>query len=367
MVTAACATGGPGLMGGTGSTGGAAGTSTVSSTSGSGGGGGGGGEGVTCDGPEVACEGGCVDTTKDAANCGSCGHGCLGGLCVESACQAAVVASGQASPQPVLASGGMVYWGNTAGSGGIGRASRAGGEAGVAVPGALAFDLAIDAANVYWVTSGSPGSVMTAPLAGGATVALATGQDTPVSLALSGGYVYWVDETFPQGSVDQVSTSPGGMPSLMASDQTYPRRIAVDATRAYWTTQDGNVMAVALGGGVTQMIIGGQDDPYGVAVDTARVYWTTRAGGDVMAQALSGGPPVTIASGQAAPIGVAVDATRVYWTASLGGEVLSAPIGGGAAPAVIASGLGSPWGIAVDELGVYWTDAATGDVWKIAK
>jgi Stigma-specific protein, Stig1 len=362
VLVASCATGSTGLTGtsGAGSTGGASSSSSVSTASAGGTG------GAPCDGPEVSCAGACVDTSSDPANCGSCGHGCLGGECAAGACQSVVVASGQAEPKPILASGGFVYWGNTGSPGGIGRESRTGGAAEVAVPGAIAVDLAIDAVNLYWVTSGSMGSVMAAPLSGGTPVALAMGQDSPASIGQSGFYVYWVDETS-LGSVDQVSTTPGGTPSLLANSQTFPHRIALDATRAYWTTQSGGVWAVALGGSPVQQIAGGQDDPYGIAVDAANVYWTNRAGGAVMQQSLSGGSPVTVASMQDGATGIAVDATRVYWTAALDGKVLSAPIGGGATPVVLASGLSSPWGIAVDDVGVYWTDVATGVVAKIAK
>jgi hypothetical protein len=40
-----------------------------------------------CPGAQVACKGRCVDTDRDAANCGSCGHVCPNGqICVNGAC-----------------------------------------------------------------------------------------------------------------------------------------------------------------------------------------------------------------------------------------------------------------------------------------
>lgn len=62
-------------------------TSSGSSTTAATGGAGGTGGSMSCTPPEEACAAGCTDTSKDAANCGSCGHACKASqVCKAGAC-----------------------------------------------------------------------------------------------------------------------------------------------------------------------------------------------------------------------------------------------------------------------------------------
>lgn len=80
-------------LGGGGSGGGASASSSSASSSGSGGGCPqgevllGGACVIPCDGGTSECDGGCVDTTTDSANCGACGKACTGpNVCTASVC-----------------------------------------------------------------------------------------------------------------------------------------------------------------------------------------------------------------------------------------------------------------------------------------
>src|SRR5579883_758760 len=55
-----------------------------------------------------------VDLRTDAQNCGACGHDCLGGACIDGACQPAVLASGLQQPTAIAVDGcaNMVFWTN---------------------------------------------------------------------------------------------------------------------------------------------------------------------------------------------------------------------------------------------------------------
>jgi hypothetical protein len=144
--------------------------------------------------------------------------------------------------------------------------------------------IAVDDANVYWVTRG--GLVMQAPIGGGQVTTLAT--DPPVNgvgpsdIAVYGGNVFWLDGG-DNGSVHEVPVD-GGAILTLATALYYPQGLAVDATGAYWTDGDlvGRVMRAPLDGGVAIMLASSDGGgPIDLAIDGSNVYWSDLLGSSV--------------------------------------------------------------------------------------
>jgi RHS repeat-associated protein len=196
---------------------------------------------------------------------------------------------------------------------------------------------------------------------GGGILQLASSQSGPTGIAVDATSVYFTDQT--GGTVMKVPLG-GGSTTTLASGQSTPSGIAVDATSVYWANSGGGtVVSLPLAGGTVTTLASAQGTPLGIAVDHTNVYWTN-TGGTVASVPLAGGTVVTLASGQTTPSGIAVDGASVYWTNSGSGTVMKVPLAGGTAT-TLASGQSTPSGIAVDGASVYWTNSSGGTVMKV--
>lgn len=127
---------------------------------------------------------------------------------------------------------------------------------------------------------------------GKASIAVATGQSTPRSLALvpdgkGQGTVYFANfaDHAKGGGVFEVSTAGGAVKNLtqghagFPDGEDYPNGVAVDGSVVYWTSRTrGAVMR--LEGGVLKEIARQQNNPGAIAVGTDAIYWVNEGTAD---------------------------------------------------------------------------------------
>jgi hypothetical protein len=238
-------------------------------------------------------------------------------------------------------------------------------------------------------------------------VVIAEAQQEPVSVALYGGWVYWL--TSLDGALWRAPRSGGTVEKLATLTRYGPSRVAVDSTGVYFTSS-GTLYTTGLDGGAPALIAKVAQQNYfypasPLALDDSRVYVAAASGIAWVPKApssLDGGAPpslmvptrpidIRLEDGQVywydlkdihsvptdagldaapdtgvatAPVvanGIAVDTNNVYATDPTHGEILSIPRGGGA-PTVLSVGRDQPSVMTVDSSTVYWVDGGTGDI-----
>ena len=291
--------------------------------------------------PDVAHTDTDAGTGAGADACGRCGHDGGSGECLSGGCQPVTVSS------------------------------------------ATGCALALDADNVYWVTSDADAEVLMAmPSAGGAMRALARSPHDVTSLAVDTDNLYFASVISRgsslnghQGSLSSVPIR-GGPTVTLTTGAFNPSAIAVSGLTLYFTTlwrsnfnpddqePKGALMTVPVLGGLASTLVTGLEDAVDVALDAKTVYWAQSFGagctwGCVLGVPLAGGAPITIVSNanttQTSVRALAVKGTDVYWTNDgISSAVMKHSLLDGD-PIVLASNQYEPRAIDVNATSVYWT------------
>ena len=218
-------------------------------------------------------------------------------------------------------------------------------DAGVLVSSTHADRLAADATHVY---SAGPDGLLEIPIAGDAgAVVLYSGNDWPLAVAVDATDVYFVTSN---GIVMKCAIGGcNGSPTVVATGAPVGIEIALDANNVYWTAVNGGpgtIFACPKSGCATpEPLVPDRLGLGSIATDGVAVYFTELGDDAVDGLPVSGrggvykcavggcsGEPTAVAAYQTDPGSVAVDsadagdAGRVYWTAGpcRGSLVLSA-------------------------------------------
>lgn len=311
------------------------------------GGAGGGDEPLICELPREDCDGdpanGCeADLDDDWTNCGSCGHDCLGGACVDGVCDAHLLGSMEGA-LPIAVDEHHVYTCSSLGGPPqqafptyITRIDKNGNDPEVVLDmgalGAAVFcvDLELDDTHAYALDNN--GQVFAAPKimpSQAAGIAFPT-LGAVVAFTLDDTYLYFVEEdgTAPDG-LQRIDKSGSGTPDALATTTGCTTSdIAVHDGFVYWLCNGdaGRLERAPIGGGDVEELATDMNGPLALTFGDGHVFFTTFGEqqdpvtpGAVYRMSLTTfDPPEALAVDLLHPTGITVLDGLLYWVENRG-------------------------------------------------
>jgi hypothetical protein len=301
--------------------------------------------GLSCDSGFAACGGACVPTTfQTDENCGSCGHGCIGGPCNSGICGPWPVASGVEANNIVGANQPAPF-----GTDGVTVAYTS------YVSGVSQYDDEVPLAGGTPANLGSnPAATGVAAISGSYAVFGAVDQggeeatDSVLVPAVNGSQSQWIDT----GSFNEV------LAAVISEDHT----TIYAQLGSFWGSPHttGYVSCPFQAGASCSPIFAPPNQPKedtvnGLAIDSNYLFVADITNGKILQYQLPSGPESTLATDTAIAPYVAVDSTYVYWVDSVSGTITvkRALQGAPSTPETLVTLSGTATGLAVGSSTVY--------------
>jgi hypothetical protein len=327
-----------------------------------------------------AADGGAADVVdagcpycSDPLNCGSSGHDCLGGACVDAMCQPTTLVT-DASAITLALNDTTVFWVASYGLSSIQSCAKAGCQGAptqiVGTGFSINASLVADNTDVYWSDNST---IRDTPLGSGTTT-LASGQPYPNFIAADSTTVYWTDSCVNCAIRACAKIGCNNNPQTLVSNISGAGSLVVDATNAYWLVSD-QIQTTPLvpDGGAPTTIFDGQGyvGVQFLTSDATHLFWSGSLDYSVHQcdKTNCAATDVKLATDANAPGAVYVDATDAYWTTPASGLVRKCKIGGcNKTPITLADNQNFPSSIVGDSTALFWVAPMLGGgLYRLAK
>jgi hypothetical protein len=340
----------------------------------------------------TTCGSSCVALNTDGLNCGTCGHGCLGGMCSGGHCQPTIIGTFSQAALSIVADSSYVY-GTILGTGLVQRCPISGCSA------SGAATIATDTSNLegsaflnstgLFFSDGSPSACIPANCQNGIKHYYAPAFQAEIDAVVADQQnVYW-----PIRDTSEESVGVEGIMTCPLSGCTGTPQLLVNTNESNWTdglSLSGQTLAftyAGFGSVYTLPTSGGTPNPIAAppgsfqfgdpVTDSTHAVWSVFSETTPQTCALdacpltgcpAGGPTAIVPAGSTCARGpLVIDSTGVYWVA---GSTLQtcAAAGCGSSPTTLATGIGSPNTFvptAVGPTAIFWVQGTS--IWLLAK